>query len=82
MEKVAIYEKLKGLMVAQFELNADSITLEKRLSDDLDLDSLDMVDLILGLNDHIDKKIDPTLFKNACTVQDLVDLIYPIWKSA
>ena len=80
MGKDAVYIKLKGLMSSEFELDADSISPEKRLEDDLDLDSLDMVDLILSLNDHIDEKIDPTLFKDARTVQDLVDLIQPLWK--
>ena len=67
-------------MISEFELEADLIGLEKRLDDDLNLDSLDMVDLILSLRDHIDEKIDPALFKDACTVQDLVDLVHPLWK--
>jgi acyl carrier protein len=67
-------------MVSEFELEADSISPEKQLYDDLKLDSLDMVDLILNLKDHTKEKIEPTLFKNARTVQDLVDLIHPIWK--
>ena len=80
MDKTAVYMKLKELMCSEFELEADSIGLEKLLSDDLKLDSLDMVDLILRLQDNTNKKIEPTMFKNACTVQDLVDLIHPLWK--
>ena len=72
---------LRGLMSSEFELDADEISLEKRISEDLELDSLDMVDLILSLKDHIDEKIDPSLFKDARTVQDLVDLVHPLWKS-
>ena len=67
-------------MSRDFELAPDSISPEKRISEDLELDSLDMVDLILSLKDHIDEKIDPSLFKDACTVQDLVDSVYPLWK--
>ena len=80
MDKNTIYIRLKELMVSEFELEADSISPEKQLYDDLKLDSLDMVDLILNLKDHTKEKIEPTLFKNARTVQDLVDLIHPIWK--
>jgi len=80
LDKAAIYEKLKELMISEFGFDADLISPEKQLYDDLQLDSLDMVDLILSLNDYIGKKIDPSLFKDACTVQDLVDSVAPLWK--
>ncbi|MCL1836551.1 MAG: acyl carrier protein [Treponema sp.] len=80
MDKNAVFIKLKELMISEFEVEAGLISPEKRLYDDLKLDSLDMVDLILCLKEHLDEKIDPSLFKNACTVQDLVDLVYPLWK--
>ena len=80
MDKDVVFIKIKELMVSAFELEPDSIEPETRLSDDLDLDSLDMVDLILNLNDFLDEKIDPALFKEAAKVQDLVDLVLPFWK--
>ena len=78
MDKEAVFLKLKEIMIKQFKLNPDSITPEKNLFDELDLDSLDLVDIIISLNDHISgEKIEPTLFKDACTVQDIVDLVQP-----
>ena len=68
-------------MSSAFEIPADLITPDKLLDEDLELDSLDMVDLILALADQVDEKIDPSLFKDARTVQDLVDLVHPFWKS-
>lgn len=82
MDKSAVYEKLKEIMISEFGINADSITPEMLLYDDLQLDSLDMVDIIISLSNFIGKKIDPSLFKNARIVQDLVDSISPLWKSA
>jgi acyl carrier protein len=82
LNETAVYEKLKELMISEFRLDADSISPEKLLSDDLQLDSLDMVDLILSLSDYIGEKIDPALFKDARIVQDLVNSISPLWKSA
>ena len=81
MDKTAIYEKLKEMMISEFEIDADSISIEKRLDDDLQLDSLDMVDLTLSLSDYLGKKLDPSLFKEARTVQNLVDLVSPLWKT-
>ena len=80
MDKSAVYTILKEIMISEFELESDSISPEKHLHDDLKLDSLDMVDLILNLKDHTSEKIEPTLFKKARTVQDLVDLVHPLWK--
>jgi len=80
LDNVAVYGKIKELMISNFGIEAASISPEKRLNDDLKLDSLDMVDLILGLSDYIGKKIDPTLFKDAGTVQDLVNSVSPVWK--
>ena len=81
MNKDAIFEKLKELMISEFKVPADSIRPEKHLRDDFQLDSLDMVDLILALSDYIGERIDPTLFKDAGTVQDLIVSISPHWKS-
>ena len=68
-------------MISELKISADSISLEKRLYKDLELDSLDMVDLTLSLSDYTGKKIDPSLFKNANTVQDLVNSVSPLWKA-
>jgi len=77
LDKNNVFALLKKIMIEQFELAPESISLETKLDDDLDLDSLDMVDLILTLNNQMNgNKIEPTLFKDACTVQDLVNKVY------
>ena len=80
MDKDAIYGRLKELLISEFKLEAGSVSPEKRLDEDFDLDSLDMVDLTLVLEDDLSQKADPSIFKGARTVQDLVDLIQPLWK--
>jgi acyl carrier protein len=80
LDEAAVYEKIKEIIISEFKISAELISPEKYLHDDLQLDSLDIVDLILSLSDYMGKKIDPTLFQNARTVQDLVKLIYPLWK--
>ena len=68
-------------MVSEFEIDAESISPEKLLYDELKMDSLDAVDLIISLKDYIGDKVSPALFKNARTVQDVVDLLQPLWKT-
>jgi len=80
VDKGIIFETIKERLISDFKVHRESIELGKHLSDDLDLDSLDMVDLIINLKSHIGDKVSPGLFKNARTVQDIVDLVQPIWK--
>ena len=59
-----------------FDLPADKITLSARLSDDLDLDSIDAVDLVVKLQEYTGRKISPSEFKSVRTIGDVVDKIY------
>ena len=58
-----------------FELSEDEITLEARLYEDLDLDSIDAVDLIVRLQEVTKKRIRPDQFKTVRTVSDIVDAV-------
>ena len=82
MDKDKIYEKLKEILVSEFKLEPDSIGAEKQLDEDLGLDSLDTIDLLLYFGDFIERKIDPVMFKDAHTIQNVVDLLHTLWKSA
>jgi acyl carrier protein len=81
LDKNGVFIRLKEILVTQFAIAPGSISLETKLNDDLDLDSLDMVDFIIILNDRlINGKIEPTLLRDACTVQDIVDRVQPYLK--
>ena len=58
-----------------FELSEDEITLQARLYEDLDLDSIDAVDLIVRLQEVTKKRIRPDQFKTVRTVSDIVDAV-------
>ena len=73
-----IFEHLKKLLVEYFELPADSITSEARLYDDLDIDSIDAVDLAVELKRITGKKLDPQTFKEVRTVDDVVIALFDL----
>jgi len=73
-----IYSTLRQLMSEMFELAPEDIGLNASLSEDLDVDSIDAVDLMVRLRNIIGKRINPEDFKNARTIQDVVDVIYRI----
>jgi acyl carrier protein len=49
MSKDEIFEKLKGILVSEFELDEGDVTPDALLGDDLDLDSIDSIDLIVKM---------------------------------
>ena len=75
MEKQEIFDKLKAALVEDFELDASKIVPEAKLFEDLELDSIDAVDMIVHLQKKTGKKIKPEEFKAVRTVQDVVDAV-------
>jgi len=55
-----------------FEIPAERINLDARLYEDLDLDSIDAVDLIVKLSELTGRKIKPEAFRSVRTVSDVV----------
>ena len=56
-----------------FEIEENEINLDSHLYNDLDLDSIDTVDLIVYLQNMTSQKVDPEDFKNVKTVKDVVN---------
>ncbi|QDX99440.1 acyl carrier protein [Pectobacterium carotovorum subsp. carotovorum] len=75
MDKNEIYQEITCLLVKLFELGADDIKPESRLYEDLELDSIDAVDMVVHLQKRIGRKISPEIFKSVRTVQDVVDAV-------
>jgi acyl carrier protein len=67
-----IFERLKRVLVETFELDSARITPGATLFDDLDLDSIDAVDLAIKLQEITGKRIRPQEFKAIRTVGDVV----------
>lgn len=70
-----IYQTLAAIIEDDFEVEADDISLQAHLYNDLDLDSIDAVDLVVKLRELTGKKIDPEAFKKVRTVEDVVNEI-------
>ena len=74
--KEDVLEKLKAVLEELFEIEPGDVELGSHLYDDLDLDSIDAVDLVIKLKDITGKMASPEEFKAARTVSDVVDVIY------
>ena len=82
MDKQAIFDKLKAALIEDFEMDEAKVTPEARPYEDLELDSIDAVDLIVKLKSLLPTNIDPEVFKTVRTVQDVVDAIYNLIQNA
>ncbi|HIE82441.1 MAG TPA: acyl carrier protein [Dehalococcoidia bacterium] len=76
-----ILEYLIDTLSEMFEIEKDDITLESKLYEDLDIDSIDAVDLVVRLKDVTGKKILPEDFKNVRTIADVVTAIEELQKN-
>ena len=71
-----ILSEIKTIMVEMFEINETGITLEARLYEDLDFDSIDAVDRMVRLKEITGKSVKPEDFKSARTIGDVVEAVY------
>jgi acyl carrier protein len=74
-EQETIYQEVSELLHKLFELDPQDIKPESRLDEDLELDSIDAVDMVVHLQKKTGKKIKPDEFKSVRTVQDVVDAV-------
>ena len=68
-----IYNTLSTIFIDDFEIEPEDISLTANLYEDLDLDSIDAIDLIVKLKAFTGKKIEPDAFKKVRTVNDIID---------
>jgi len=76
--KDEIFNSIKDILVKEFDISADKLKPESLLVEDLDLDSIDAVDLVVRLQKIIGCKVEPDDFKQIRTLQDMVDAVEKI----
>jgi acyl carrier protein len=76
MDKEAIFTQLREILANSFEIDANSISPTSGLYDELQLDSIDAIDLIVNVQELIGRKVQPEQFKSARTVEDVVEIVY------
>ncbi|MGD8325690.1 MAG: acyl carrier protein [Sphingomonadales bacterium] len=75
IKKEEAFLKIQNIFADLFDLNPSDITPSAHLYDDLDIDSIDAVDLIVRLKEETGKKIDPEAYKKIRTVDDMVEAV-------
>ncbi len=69
------FEKFKVCAVEVLQVPAENITREARFSEDLDADSLDLVELVMALEESFDVSVDESELEGIETIGQAYDLI-------
>lgn len=70
-----VFERVKEIIVEQLDVEEDKVTLEASFRDDLEADSLDVVELVMELEDEFDLEIADEEAEKIATVGDAVKYI-------
>ena len=77
-----IEQKIKDILIADFDCDADKLTPEVNLFTELDLDSIDAVDLVVRLQQETSKKVDPAAFRQIRTLKDVTEAVFKLVNEA
>lgn len=70
-----VFKTVQGIICDTLDVEADQITMDANLKEDLDADSLDAVEVIMAIEDEYGVDIDDDAIPNITTVSDLVNYI-------
>ena len=70
-----IFEKVREIICEQFDVDEESVTLDTDIREDLDADSLDMVDLVMSFEDEFKIEVPDSAMETVKTVGDIVKFI-------
>lgn len=80
MNKEELYTWVIDLLAQMFELDKSTLTPQSNLYADLDIDSIDAVDLAVKLKQLTGKRLAPEVFKEIRTIDDVVNALWTLAK--
>ena len=72
---MAIFEEVKEIITKYIKVDADKITLESRLIEDLDADSIDVADVVMDIEEKYGFEFSDEDAENIVAIKDLVKVI-------
>ncbi len=82
MTKDDILAKMVEILQDTFDIAPERVKREAHLYNDLDIDSIDAVDLVVRLKPLVGRRLQPEAFKSVRTVGDVVDALYGLMHDA
>ena len=76
METNEVFDKVKGLFVEDLGIDESKVTMEAKLEEDLEIDSLGIVEVVMAFEDEFDIEIDDDELADVSTVGEAVKLLH------
>nr|ADD96100.1 acyl carrier protein [uncultured organism MedDCM-OCT-S04-C478] len=76
METNEVFEKVKGLFVEDLGIDESKVTMEAKLEEDLEIDSLGIVEVVMAFEDEFEIEIDDEELSDVSTVGQAVSLLH------
>ena len=76
METNEVFDKVKGLFVEDLGIDESKVTMEAKLEEDLELDSLGLVEVVMAFEDEFNIEIDDEELADVSTVGEAVKLLH------
>ena len=74
-DTIMVFEKMKNILAEQLDADADSITMETDIQEDLGADSLDVVEMLMSIEDEFEIEIPDEKIESLKTVGQVVEYI-------
>jgi len=76
MEVNEVFEKVKGLFEEELGIESEKITMDAKLEEDLEIDSLGIVEVVMAFEDEFEIEIDDEELTDVGTVGQAVNLLH------
>ena len=76
MEVNEVFEKVKSLFIEDLGIDESKISMESKLEEDLEIDSLGIVEVVMAFEDEFDIEIDDEELADVKTVGEAVKLLH------
>lgn len=75
MNKEQLFIKIREILVDQFDVDESTVSMDANLYEELEIDSIDAVDLLVQLKELTGEKIAPEKFREVRTIGDVLDAL-------
>lgn len=75
MTREEIYDRIRTTLIENFEIAPERVTIDSHLMDDLELDSIDAIDMAVRIQKMTNVRVEEEDLRKLRTVRDTVDLV-------
>ena len=75
MDKDEMFARIRDILISQFDVDETTISMDANLYEELEIDSIDAIDLLVQMKEFTGAKIAPETFKDVRTIRDVINAL-------